>query len=315
MQVQVARSARQALHRDAAHGDLLHQLLVVGVQRVQAVNLVVRCLVRGRVAQQHQGLELLQGFQGLCAFHLLRFVQDQDGSVRADDINRAARLEVVQHLVNAAVVSPTGGKGLHVDDHDVDARIRRKALQVVQLLGVVDEEARLLLVGLQEVLGGDLERLGDALTDGDAGHDDDELAPAIAAVQLEDRLDVAVGLARARFHLHIEVDAGDLVLHQRVGQRQVLAALHLLDVVQQSKVGQRQVRVLEARVREQVFRALLGLARVNAIGDGLRGCGWLALEAIHHGLHRRRLVGLCLELEFHRGPFRCTSLQWQARVA
>jgi hypothetical protein len=44
LQVQVARSARQALHRDAAHGDLLHQLLVVGVQRIQAVNLVVRVL-------------------------------------------------------------------------------------------------------------------------------------------------------------------------------------------------------------------------------------------------------------------------------
>ena len=157
MKVQVARGARQALHCDAAHGNLLHQLLVVGVQRVQAVNLVVRCLVRGRVAQHHQGLELLQGLQGLCALHLLGFVQDQDGAVRTDDINRTARLEIVQHLVDTAVVGTTGGKGLHVDDHDVDACIRRKALQVVQLLGVVDEEAGLLLVGLQEVLGGDLQ--------------------------------------------------------------------------------------------------------------------------------------------------------------
>ena len=47
LQVQIARCASQALDRDAAHRDLLHQLLVVGVQRIQAVNLVVRRPVRG----------------------------------------------------------------------------------------------------------------------------------------------------------------------------------------------------------------------------------------------------------------------------
>jgi hypothetical protein len=41
---------------------------------------------------------------------------------------------------------PRGVERLHVDDHHVDAGVGREALQVVQLLGVVDEEARLLLV-------------------------------------------------------------------------------------------------------------------------------------------------------------------------
>ncbi|MCY1462876.1 hypothetical protein D9M71_806960 [compost metagenome] len=60
LQVQITRRARQAFHRDAAHGNFFHQLLVVCVQRIEAVNLVVRGLVGGRVAQHHQRLELLQ---------------------------------------------------------------------------------------------------------------------------------------------------------------------------------------------------------------------------------------------------------------
>ena len=45
------------------------------------------------------------------------------------------------------------------------------------------------------MLGRDLERFVHAFTDGDAGDHDDELGPAVALVQLEHRLDVAVGLA------------------------------------------------------------------------------------------------------------------------
>ena len=203
-------------------------------------------------------------------FHFLGFVQNQDGAIGADDINRAARLEIIQHFIYAAIVGTTCGESLHVDDHDVDARVRRKTLQVVRLLGVVDEKPCLLLVGLQEVLGGDLQGLGYALTYGDAWYHDDELAPAIAAVQLEHRFDVAVSLARARFHLHVEVDAGDLCLHQSLRHRQVLAALHLLDVVQQLQIIQRQVRVLEAGIGEQFLHPLLALAWVDTVGDGLR---------------------------------------------
>ena len=55
-------------------------------------------------------------------------------------------------------------------------------------------------------------RLLHALADGDARHDDDELAPAVALVQLEDRLDVAVGLAGAGLHLDVEIDRGDTLV-------------------------------------------------------------------------------------------------------
>ena len=302
MQIQIARRARQPFYSDTAHGNFFHQLLVVGVQRIEPVNLVVRRLVGGRVAQHHQRVEVHQGIQRLATLHLLRFIQDQDRAVGTDHVDGLAGLEVVQLFIDAPVVLARCVEGLHVDHHHVDACIRRKTLQVVQLLGVVDEEARLLLVGLQKVLGGDVQRLGHALSDGDAGHDNDELAPAVTAVQLEDRLDIAIGLTRACFHLHVQVDACDLGFHQRLGHGQILAALHLLDVVQQGKISQRQIGILEAGTGKQVFHGRFILAGVDTIGDGLRRSGRLALEAIHNGLQSIGLVGLGLEFEFHASP-------------
>jgi hypothetical protein len=107
-----------------------------------------------------------------------------------------------------------------------------------------------LAVAFQKVLGGDLQRLVHALADGDAGHHDDELAPAMALVQLEHALDVAVGLAGAGFHLYVEVEraAGLLVADKRNGQRQVLTALHRLDVFQKLSRTQRQIGIPKTRI-------------------------------------------------------------------
>ena len=77
--------------------------------------------------------------------------------------------------------------------------------EYAEAVALVLDEARLLPLGLGEVLRCDRNRLGDTLADGDARDDDDELRPAIAPVQLEHRLDVAVGLAGPRFHLDIEM--------------------------------------------------------------------------------------------------------------
>ena len=65
------------------------------------------------------------------------------------------------------------------------------------------------MVLLQKVIRSVLEGLGHALPDSDAGDHHDELAPAVALVQLEHRLDVTVGLAGARLHLDVEVHRTD----------------------------------------------------------------------------------------------------------
>ncbi|MNF87477.1 hypothetical protein D3C84_699450 [compost metagenome] len=85
---------------------------------------------------------------------------------------------------------------------------------MVRFFGVVDKEACLLVIGLQEVISSDLKRLGNPFANGDAGHHDDELAPAILLVELKHRLDVAVGLARPCFHLDVEIKLGYLGFDQ-----------------------------------------------------------------------------------------------------
>ena len=66
VEVQV-RAASESLDGDAAHRDLLHELLVVGVERVEAVDLVVLDLVGRRVAKHHQRVEVATSdFSDLC---------------------------------------------------------------------------------------------------------------------------------------------------------------------------------------------------------------------------------------------------------
>ena len=57
---------------------------------------------------------------------------------------------------------------------------------------------------LHKVVGGDLKGLLYALTDCNRGNDHDKLTPTVLLVQLEHRLDIDIGLARAGFHFNIK---------------------------------------------------------------------------------------------------------------
>ena len=206
-----------------------------------------------------------------------------------------------------------------------------EAFQLVELTGVVNEEARLLAIVFLKVLGRDLQGFGHPFADGDAGHHDDELAPAVLPVQLEHGLDVAIGLAGAGFHLDIQMQGRESrlqLLHlglqrcllalvadgmkvlQRGRQGQMLAALHGLDVGQQLLIAQGDVRVAKGVVQRGLCefglvkeRCLHGggigaaLPGVVPIADPL-GPG-LSSKAVEHGLHGGALVVLGLELELH----------------
>ena len=132
-QIQVGVGPGQAAHRDAAHGDFLHQLLVVGVESIEPVNLGVLLPVGGGIAENHQRREFLEGVHRLGAFHLLRLVEDHDGAVAGDHVDGAAGLKVVQFLINAPGILTAGVEGLDVDHHDVDAGTGREAFEIVEL--------------------------------------------------------------------------------------------------------------------------------------------------------------------------------------
>ena len=87
------------------------------------MNTVVLGSVCGRIAQDHQRLELGQGFHRGLTFHLLRFIQNQNRPVGGDHIYRLARLKVIQLVVDSAVVLAPRVEGLDVHHHDVDTGI------------------------------------------------------------------------------------------------------------------------------------------------------------------------------------------------
>ena len=91
--------------------------------------------------------------------------------------------------------------------------------------------------------------------------------------------------------------------------------LNLGDVLKQRDIGQLQVGVLEPALRKQILDAFLRLTRIDAVADGLCRCGRLPFEAVDHGLHRRCLISLRFEFEFHHAPLRCISLRWRATRA
>ena len=54
------------------------------------------------------------------------------------------------------VLFQRGGKRLRVDDHDIDAGIAGKGIQLIQVAAVVDKEPCLFAVALHKVIGSDL---------------------------------------------------------------------------------------------------------------------------------------------------------------
>ena len=177
--------------------------------------------------------------QGLLAFavhaavHALWLVHDQDGLSTANQVDGALTARFLTGAVHLVLgLFPAFGlvrlfcqrggfipefvDGADRDDHDLNVRAGRKVTHLAELVRVVLEEFVAFGTGVQglEVLTGDLQCLVHPLFDGDRWHHNHELREAIALVQLEHGSQVHVGLARAGFHLHGEV--------QRQGRRQRL---------------------------------------------------------------------------------------------
>ena len=249
--------------RDARHLDLLDELALVGVHRVQPVDLVVLVPVRRRVAEGAQRIQRSEGLGALLGrVDALRLVDDDDGVGRLNELDGlGARHAVVRSVDDVGLrllagVGEAAPEGVDVDDHDLDAVAGGEVPDLAELLGVVDEvvEADVVVEPL-EVLLGHLERLVDALLDGDGGHDDDELGEAVPAIQLEDAAQVDVGLAGARLHLDGEVEIAQLCRGL-----EAIAQLDLADVREDVLVEQ-----LEAVADAEVV-----LARVPSCICGVR---------------------------------------------
>ena len=243
-------------------------------------------------------MELLQLFAGgillVGTQHRLRFVDDQDGICGSNHVDGLARTESIQLHVDATSILASGGESLRVDNHHVHVRVAGKLVDLRQLLRVVDEALDALAVFCGKVLAHNLERTAHTLTDGDAGHDDDELAPAVQAVQLVHRLDIGVGLACSRLHLYGQAQVAQ---HHGVRGFQLCIHLHGIHILPYIRGIEADRLIAEAYHVEHILYAVRTTSHI--VGELQHRLVRLSLKHIRHRLCCVYLELLMLELQFH----------------
>ena len=323
-EIEIAPRPRQILHLEPLHLDLLHQTRIVGIHRIQHIDEIVPLRVRCRIVQRKEGSELRERLLRHRALlpHLLRLIENEDRTVRRNHIDRTARAErIALRVDDARLLVPAapldrllliqrGSERLRVDDHHREPRIGRERIQLIQIRTAIDEEPRLSPVVLHEMLRRHLEGLTHALADRDARHHHDELAPAIAAIQLEHRLDVDIRLARPRLHLHIERTRAERC-GERIRQMEIACALHTADIREQLRLRQMQLFIPKTIVRLRrkkgsirialLHRQQISLRRARPhIAQIRRACSIrLTLEHLHNGAYGLRLIRLHRKVKPH----------------
>ena len=257
----------------------------------------------GRIVEHKERLELGERSLGSGALHLLRFIHDDDWTVGGYDINRTARAKFITlrvddaALLAAATLFEGSGKSLSIDDHDGYSAVLRELVELIEIRAVVDKPTGFLAVMLHEVVFEHTERLSHALADGDARHNDDELAPAILFVEFKHRFDIDVGLACAGLHFDVEIH--HTVAGGKSGARHDLVSnLHFADIGEKLFLVKFNIGIAVARFlvfREK--RPLGNLADIAAIV--FRATLRLTSEHIHRILDSLRLIPLYLKLKLH----------------
>ena len=133
----------------------------------------------GGVVQAEQRIKLFQAFLCRLASHFLRLVQDDDRTVRFDDIDWSAGAEIIQFCADPSCIFATGIECLDVNNHDVDVCTLAVIIDIRQLFGVIHKWSNNLAIIRLEVLPHGFEALLNALTNRNTRNNDNELTPAI----------------------------------------------------------------------------------------------------------------------------------------
>ena len=203
-----------------------------------------------------------------------------------DELNRPAPVHLILRVLDdrAAFV-----ERLNVHHHQLHLVAGGELPQLRHLRRVIDPRVqRRVAVERLEMLLRQRNRVQHALANGHARHDDDELLPTVTRVEFKQRPQINVGLARARLHLHGEVQARQFLVRLNFVLR-----LNPSDVAQNRLVAQRQ-RIAHAHFREQFAaeRVALPLQR--------RPRERLASKHVHHGADGVQLeLLMAVEFDFH----------------
>lgn len=234
----------------------------------------------------------------------LRLVDDDDGIRAGDELDGLAPVQPVVgavddvRLVLGLGVGEAAAERVDVDDHDLHGIARGKGADFVELRAVVDERVvGQVVVEVREMVAGDLDGFPDTLLDGEVRHDDDEFREAVDFMELKERTQVDVRLARAGLHLDIEV----LAVRQLLGGREAVLHLHAAQIFEDVGVGdfepvadalRRLVDTRHGELRRDGEDVRLALLPVEEADDGSDG-GLLVVEGgvkLEFHTHSARLL-------------------------
>ena len=260
------------------------------------------------VAQRQQRRKKFQIFLGSRSLNRLRLVNYQNRVCFGDDVDWATGAEIIKFSeYNCCIFIRSFAafqlfirinrfvECLHIDDHDIDGAVRRKAVNFRKLCGVVDEETNLLAVFLCKMLLRHLKRFIDALADGNARHDHDEFAPTIVLVQFIHGLDVGISLTDAGFHFNRQI----IATFQLVRRLDLIGTLYLLQMLQNQLVGKLRHNTLVAPAGEIriILQANL-IVSITAVHHICRREVRLSGKDVNDRFCRIRLKFLVFELQF-----------------
>ena len=172
--------------------------------------------MRCRIVDCEKRIEVLKCLLRYVAPHFLRLVKNDNRSVCLDNVDRTTGCKLVtlgidnSRFLALAILFERGCKRLRVDNHDVNAGARRKAVELVEVCTVIDEESRLFAIVLHEVLRGYLKGLLNTLADRDGRNNYDKLAPTVTLVELKHSFDVNVGFTGTGFHFHVKSTSAEI---------------------------------------------------------------------------------------------------------
>src|SRR5699024_1108838 len=194
LQEKIAVRSAQILDIKAFDLDSLNQPLVVGIQRVKHIHQFMVLFVRSGIVQAKERIKLFQTFLRGSAAHFLRLIKDNNRTVRLDNVNWFSAAEVIQFRADTPCLLSTGIASLNVYNHDVDTCTMSGVIILLQILRIEHEETSLIAVIYHKVSLHGLDTHADGLSDSNARHVDDKLAPAVLLVQFKHGLYIDVGL-------------------------------------------------------------------------------------------------------------------------
>ena len=180
--------------------NLLNQPQIIGTYRIELIDQVIRLLVRCRITQTTQRIQIRQSRATRLGLKILRLIDNHNRVRRLNELNR--RNPLLTHLIDHHAVT---GERINIHHQNLNRIAARKMTQYIQLLRVIHMELRGHSIQLIKMLRGDLQVLQHALTNRHTRHSNHKFSEAIQTVQLKNRAQIHIRFARTRFHLNRQV--------------------------------------------------------------------------------------------------------------